>query len=220
VARERAHEELVRLVLVPGEGQLAVAVDLAGGATGRGAWVHGRRPCVERAAQRGLARSARGRVSADATTLGAAIATAAERRLTGLLGAAVGSGQAAVGSTAVERALQHGQIALLLVAQDAAAAASSSGVRDALAHGRAMVWGTRRSLGVLCRGEGSEVAVVGVLSESIAVAVRHALALARSFQAPPRRADEGRESAAPTSPGGVRAPSLDGAVRARRPASH
>ena len=51
---------LIRLVIGPsGE----VAVDAAGGGFGRGAHVHPRPLCIERAAQKGLSRAARGKVS-------------------------------------------------------------------------------------------------------------------------------------------------------------
>jgi predicted RNA-binding protein YlxR (DUF448 family) len=51
---------LVRLVFGPGG---EVAVDAAGGGFGRGAHVHPRPACVEKAAQRGLSRAAKGKVS-------------------------------------------------------------------------------------------------------------------------------------------------------------
>jgi predicted RNA-binding protein YlxR (DUF448 family) len=220
VPRERARDELVRLVLVPGPADFTVAVDLAGGAVGRGAWVHGRYACLEGAARRGLARAARGRVDVDVGRLGAAITAAAERRVLGLLSAARRSGQLAVGSTAVEQALGHGRVSLLLVAQDATAAAASTAVREAIGHGRAAVWGTRASLGELARGQGSVVGVIGVLSESIAAATRQAMALAHGFEAPPHRAGTGRETGGRASLGEGRSPSVEDVRRARRPASH
>src|SRR5580693_9202449 len=58
VARE-APGDLVRLVLGP-DGE--VAVDARAGGFGRGAYVHARRPCLERAVKGGLARSAKGKV--------------------------------------------------------------------------------------------------------------------------------------------------------------
>ena len=220
VPRERARSELIRLVLVPGPAEVTVAVDLAGGAVGRGAWVHGRHACLDSAARRGLARAARARVDVDVERLGAAINAAAERRVVGLLGAARRSGQLAVGSTAVEQALEQGRVSLLLVAQDAAAAAGSTAVREAIVHGRAAVWGTRASLGELARGEGSVVGVIGVLSESIAAATRQAMALAHGFEAPPHRAGTGRETGDRTSLAEGRSPRVDDVRRARRRASH
>ena len=53
---DRARDEMVRLVLLPAQHGMEVAVDLAGHSSGRGAWVHGRTQCLERAAARGLAR--------------------------------------------------------------------------------------------------------------------------------------------------------------------
>ena len=68
VSLEHRERELVRLVIADGG---MVAVDSRGSAFGRGAYVHPRRTCLERAAQRGLSRAAKAHVTAvvvDATT--------------------------------------------------------------------------------------------------------------------------------------------------------
>src|SRR4051812_19301291 len=90
--------DLIRLVFGPaGE----VAVDARGGAFGRGAHVHARRPCLERAVPRGLSRAIKGKVGVVVTeggpaaltveSLAQAIQDAVDRRIEGLVAAAARS---------------------------------------------------------------------------------------------------------------------------------
>jgi len=211
---------MVRLVLLPAQHGMEVAVDLAGHSSGRGAWVHGRTQCLERAAARGLGRSARAPISLQQATLCGAIVTAAERRVAGLLHAARRSGKLAAGTSAVERALEQGQARLLLVAGDAAAAAGTQAVQRALASGFAFVWGTKSSLGAIARGAGAEVGVMAIVSEPIAEAVRRTVALGHACAAHLyRRGADGAGAAAP-SLDVVRLPSPDQRLRRRRPVSN
>lgn len=182
VPRDAVARELVHLVFVPADvdaGEMGVVVDLIGRGqrAGRGAWVHARRPCLDKAAAKGLARAAKARVRADATALSEQIAAQADRRTVSLLAAAHRAGKLAVGSTAVSEATTP---VMLLVAADAAAAAKLPAVRVALREGRALAWGDKQRLGeALGR---NEVAVVAILDDGLAEAIHHAIGLAHSFQ--------------------------------------
>ncbi|HVK69533.1 MAG TPA: DUF448 domain-containing protein [Polyangium sp.] len=165
---------LVRLVLGPGG---EVAVDAAGGGFGRGAHVHPRPSCVEKAAQRGLARAAKGKVSLlwdeapeqpseetavsettssgklvplDAGSLSRAIVRALDRRVQGLVVAAARARKIALGADAVTGADGRGEAELIVVATDAAAGSELSAVRRAVSEGRAVAWGTKKVLATLC----------------------------------------------------------------------
>jgi ribosomal protein L7Ae-like RNA K-turn-binding protein len=72
-----------------------------------------------------------------------------DRRIEGLLAAALRSKQLARGANAVVGACQRGEAELVLVATDAAAAADLGEVRRAVAAGRAVAWGTKERLGRL-----------------------------------------------------------------------
>lgn len=166
-AEHERPDELVRLVIGPsGE----VAVDLAGKAFGRGAWVHASVPCLEKGAKRGLARSFRATVRATPEALAAAIVEAADRRVSGLLMAALRSRQAVLGADAVTEAAASGGVELVVVACDAAAAAGLQVVVRAVAEGRAVAWGTKSRLGALAGR--AEVAVLGIKTAKLADAVR------------------------------------------------
>jgi predicted RNA-binding protein YlxR (DUF448 family) len=179
---EAGGSDLVRLVL-GSDGE--VAVDAGGGGFGRGAHVHARRTCLEKASAKGLAKAAKGRVVAvvgeegseplGADALGRAIRAALDRRIRGLLVAATRSRAIAVGADAVTSACQRGEAHAVVVACDAAAEADLDEVRRAVPDGRAVAWGTKGALAALCPG-GTEVstgglAVIAILSASIAAAV-------------------------------------------------
>ncbi|RLB50621.1 MAG: hypothetical protein DRI90_23605 [Deltaproteobacteria bacterium] len=104
---------------------------------------------------------------------------AAQRRIDGLLGAAVRGNRVAVGGTAVAEADAAGRVALLLVARDAKAAVGSSAVRHAFNEGKAVAWGTKDSLGLLAQR--NELAVIAVLDGGIATALRWAIGLSETF---------------------------------------
>jgi predicted RNA-binding protein YlxR (DUF448 family) len=196
---------MLRLALVPTEADTRVVVDLTGRAPGRGSWVHARPACLRRAAERGLARAARGRVQVDLPSLLREIREAGDRRVEGLLAAARRSGQLALGTTAVERAALQGAVWLCVVASDAAAAARSAPVGRLAAEGRVTVWGTKACLGALRSSDG-DVGVLAVLSEGIAREVRSTVALVEGIveegqtRSPERTAAHELEpGAAPTS---------------------
>lgn len=161
-----AEEDLVRLVF--GEAG-EVAVDARGGAFGRGAHVHARAACLDRAARGGLARSTKGRAArVDAAGLARAIQEAMDRRIEGFFTSAIRSRQLARGADAVTESCQRGEAELVVVARDAAAAADLGEVRRAVAAGRAVAWGDKQRLGQIVTPDGAEVAVVAISSRSIA----------------------------------------------------
>ncbi|WP_437792416.1 YlxR family protein [Sorangium sp. So ce693] len=191
----RGARPLVRLILGPGG---VIAVDPGDGGFGRGAHVHPRKDCLSAAVARGLARAAKGRVHAivgaagggaegagDQATQGVeplttvslarAIREATERRLQGLIRAAVRSQSAAIGADAVVGSCVRGEAALVLVACDAAAGADLPEVRRAVAEGRAVAWGSKLGLGALAGGPRERgVAVMAISAAPIAAAVANA----------------------------------------------
>ncbi len=213
-----APSELVRLVLAPsGE----VAVDAAGGGFGRGAHVHARGACLRQAVTRGLLRATKGKASSvsvavkegkdvmtseprpiDADALAQAIEAAMARRIAGLLGTCVRTKKARIGSDAATSAWGSGEAALLVVATDATAAASLGAVRDAVASGAAVAWGTKESLAAaLHRPERAEgVGVLAITDTRIAEAVRDAVekAMGARSDAGSRRAPRGARKDAAT----------------------
>ena len=186
----------------------AVIVDAPEGRAGRGAHLHARGLCVERAVKGGLARSARGKITTvmdeegaeplSAAALARAIQRSMARRVEALLGTAARSRQLAIGADAVTSAGQRGEAALVLVACDAALTGSGATdldeVRRAVSEGRAVAWGSGALLGDLIAkisqrlratvpGNGSEagappVAVVAITSRQLAEAMRHTAQIA------------------------------------------
>lgn len=206
------HAGLVRLILGPGG---VVAVDPGDGGFGRGAHVHPRPDCLAKAAQRGLARANRGRIEGihvapegqepapaegaapaeDASpaqltpaTLARAIRQAMNRRIQGLIRAAVRSRAAAIGADAASAALERGA-PLCVVACDAAAGAAQTQVQAAIAAGRAVAWGTKVELGALAGGQREQgVAVLAITSGRLAAAVAEAVQIADACAAAERGA--------------------------------
>lgn len=166
-------EALVRLVLGD-DGR--IVPDLAGGAFGRGAWVHGRPDCIDKGVRGGLSRSFRQPVTTSVAELSSLICAAADRRVAGLILAARRSGKLAIGSVAVEQALDSDNVSLVVVARDARAAAETDRVRAAIAAGRAAAWGTKATLGAVLGRD--ETGVVAVLDNGLGRAVSSAIALA------------------------------------------
>jgi ribosomal protein L7Ae-like RNA K-turn-binding protein len=132
--------------------------------------VHPTQRCFEDAVRRGFARSARAEVVATVDHLAAALGDAAGQRAHALVGVAVRARKAAVGTTAVEEADSR----LTLVAVDAAAQREVDVVKE-LAGGKALAFGTKRSLGEACGRD--VVGVVAITDASLATAVRDAVAL-------------------------------------------
>lgn len=189
--REAAADECVRIVLGAGG---VVVPDLAGGASGRGAWLHADPICLSRAVPAGLAKSFRSKVVTGPDQLWALVRGAAERRAAALLSAAWRAGKLEVGATAVGAAVRDGRAELLVVATDARAAASSAAVASFVDRGRGVAWGTKESLG---RALGRvDVAIVAVVDEGLSRALLRSVNIARM---PPPRSLRGREG--PTSSG-------------------
>jgi predicted RNA-binding protein YlxR (DUF448 family) len=135
---------LVRLVVGP-DGQ--VVPDLAGGAFGRGAWVHARTSCLEGAVRGGLSRGMKQQIKATLPELLAAVRDAASRRAVSLLQAAQRAKLAGLGTTAVEEAERDGRVELLVLACDARATAELSAVKRLGARGRVRPFQTKAGLG-------------------------------------------------------------------------
>jgi predicted RNA-binding protein YlxR (DUF448 family) len=187
VERAAVRRELVRLVLVPssgseGEGAFDVVADISGSATGRGAWVHVRRSCLEAAAKKGLSRAARGFVKTDADAVAEQIRVAATRRAQSLLLSARRAGRLAIGGTEVSEARAAGKSRLVVVARDAAAAAKLSVVIGALSAGEALAWGTKDEL-TTAIASSKPVAVIAICDDGLAGAFQHAVSVAETFAA-------------------------------------
>ena len=163
-------KHLIRLVIAPsGE----VAVDLAGGNFGRGAHVHPSARCVANA-PRALSKGFQSERQRD---VGGArrrpswprpiVASPASwhRRLA--------PQDLEIGAAMSGVAFENGKAHLLVVARDAAAAASVGRIMHAIKNGGAVAWGTKLSLGALV-GK-LEVAVLGVTSQPLAAALRLAV---------------------------------------------
>lgn len=136
-------EGMVRLVLGP-EGE--VVFDLAGGAFGRGAWVHPRPECLAQAPA-GLSRALRSPVRSTALELHRELVAAAARRIRGLVISARRAHKLEAGSTAVELAVADGRAALVLVARDARAAADHAWLVPLVARGAALAYGSKDEFG-------------------------------------------------------------------------
>src|SRR5690606_16722872 len=109
----------LRLVHVP-EHTPVLVPDLSGRLPGRGVWVHPELACLRRAARGGFQRSLRGPVQADAVQLAELARVQLERRIQGLLLAAMRRREVVLGTDAVHLSLLAGAPRLLLVAKDAA----------------------------------------------------------------------------------------------------
>lgn len=156
-------QDLLRLVVGP-DGQ--VVPDLAGGAFGRGAWVHARPACVEGAVRGGLSRGLKMKVTADAAQVTGSLRGAAVRRTYSLLQAAERARLAVVGTAALEDAERDGRVELLVLASDAKASAELSAVRRLGERGRVRFFKTKAELGSVFGRD--ELALVGLVSPDLA----------------------------------------------------
>lgn len=156
-------QDLVRLVVGP-EGE--VVADLAGGAFGRGAWVHPRPACVEGAVRGGLSRGLKTKIVAEPQQVMNTLRDAAVRRTYSLLQAAERARRAAVGTAALEDAERDNRVELLVVARDAKASADLSSVRRLGERGRVRFFKTKAELGGVFGRD--ELALVGLLSPDLA----------------------------------------------------
>ena len=133
-------------------------------------------PLVLRSLNGGSRRASAGRFKRHLETWWQAIAAATDKRIQGLLSSAARSKWLYIGAEMAGGAFENGQAHLLVVARDAAAAASVGRVMHAIAQGGAVAWGTKEELGSLV-GK-SEVGVLGISSQPIAAAVRSAVMMA------------------------------------------
>jgi predicted RNA-binding protein YlxR (DUF448 family) len=198
-------DDLLRLVVADDE----VAFDLAGGGFGRGAHVHARPACLEKA-PRGIARAFRRDPKLGAKELAERLAHACDGRMAGLLASARRLRAVAVGADAALEVLRMADAGetreadiLGIVATDAGVIAASSEVQRAAAAGRLIGWRTKDDLGALL-GEHA-VAICAVRHGGIAAALKRTRAAAdaaaatttmRSREAPLREArseDRGAE---------------------------
>jgi uncharacterized protein len=183
--KHAAADELVRIVLDPSSGE--VAVDLAASGFGRGAHLHPTLDCVAKAIKGGLARVFKTKVVADAKAIGDDIVVAADRRIEGLLTGARRAGQVAVGSDLVVEALKEGRAELVVVARDAAAATRLPEIERAIASGKALALANKESLATLMArpggpGSGAEVAVLAVLHPGVAGAIAQTYRMSGPFR--------------------------------------
>jgi predicted RNA-binding protein YlxR (DUF448 family) len=152
----------VRLVVGP-DGQ--VVPDMAGGAFGRGAWVHPRPACLADAVRGGLSRGLKTKVTASLPDVLALLREAASRRAVSLLQAAQRAHLAALGTTALEDASRDDRVELLVLASDARASADLSVVRRLAERGRVRLFKTKAELGTAFGRD--ELALIGILSPDL-----------------------------------------------------
>ncbi len=166
----------VVLGLADPSGRHELAVDLAGGSFGRGAHVHANAACLAKACAGGFSHAFRSKISSDEAAVRASVALASKRRIEGLLLGARRAGLLTFGEDA-RRAVSEGA-RLIVVARDAGASALGGPLRDAVAEGRVVAWGTKVELGLIFSRE--VVAIVAVRHESVAREIRRAARLAES----------------------------------------
>jgi uncharacterized protein len=165
--------ELVRLVLGP-DG--TVVADPRGGALGRGAWVHPTADCLSRAVPRGVAHTLKANVKTTAEELGTQLRAAGLRRALALVGAAFRARKAAAGSTAAAEALERGLGRLVVIAEDARAAAELPAVVAAVGRGESLVIGTKAEVGAALGR--ADTGVVVILDDRLGESIRQAAAIA------------------------------------------
>jgi predicted RNA-binding protein YlxR (DUF448 family) len=185
-----AASAMVRLVVAEDE----VAFDLAGGAFGRGAHLHPRPECIEKA-PRGLARTFKRDPKVDARELAARLSAACDRRMSGLMMAARRTNALAVGADASLEAIRRGA-PLAVVAVDAGKIAQTLEVQGAVAEGRAIAWKAKNELGALLgeeavaicavrhAGIANELKVLRAAADAAAVATREGAECSRRPEAP------------------------------------
>jgi len=151
-----------------------VAVDFAGTSFGRGAHVHARPACLERACRGGFARAFKRPVAATPRSLAEQIMRAAEARIRGLLLGARRAKLVAFGEEA--REVVGAGAPLAIVAVDAGASGTKGALLGAVHDGRVIAWGTKAELGALFGRE--EVAVVAITHPGVAAQIHCARAAA------------------------------------------
>jgi predicted RNA-binding protein YlxR (DUF448 family) len=165
---------LVRLVLGP-DG--TVVADPRGGSVGRGAWVHPTAECLQRAVPRGVAHTLRTSVKTTAEELATQLRAAGKRRALALLSAAARAKKTAAGATAAGEALERGLGHLVVIAEDARAAAELGPVVSASERGETLTLGTKAELGTALGR--ADTGVVVILDDRLGESLREATALSK-----------------------------------------
>lgn len=158
-----------------------VVPDLADKSFGRGAWIHPRPECLKKL-QSALARSFRAPVKTSTAEALDLLHLGALHRVTQLLGAARRQNAVVFGTDATAEAWYRERAQLVLVAQDARAAANAGFVRDAVAANAARVWGTKDELGRLFGRP--EIGVLGIVDRGLASRLFGAIAMALLVRQP------------------------------------
>jgi ribosomal protein L7Ae-like RNA K-turn-binding protein len=163
---------MIRLVLGDDGG---LAVDLAGRAFGRGAWVHPRPECIEKAARGGIERSFKQRVGTEVPELFRRVRSAADRRVEALIASAKRAGSVAAGADVARAAVEEGRALSLVLTQDAKATSKEAFVLHLASAGKVVIWGTKEILG---RATGRpDTAVVAILDRGLSDAIVRSAAL-------------------------------------------
>ena len=168
-----SRENLLRLVVTPDH---SIAFDLAGGAFGRGAWVHPRPACLVRSVK-GLSRALRTPIAASVNDVHQRLVTAALRRAEALARAAKRAGHVVAGAEAAANVWASGRVQLAIVAVDARASASLPWVLAAQAAGRVIPGPPKSILGHWWGQE--QVAVAAITDSGLAKAIARAIAMAQ-----------------------------------------
>jgi predicted RNA-binding protein YlxR (DUF448 family) len=173
----QAPEGAFRVVLGLAEaGGNGVAVDLAGRSFGRGAHLHAEASCLAKACSGGFSKAFRRNVVVDKARLERDLSAAADRRIEGLL---LGARRASLLAFGEEARGLAGSAPLVVVARDAGPSVLRGPVRQAIASGRVLAWGTEETLGSLFSRE--LVAIVVVRHASVAREVRRARGVTESL---------------------------------------
>ena len=181
----------VRVVLGPtdGAGKADIAVDFAGSSFGRGAYVHVRPTCIERACRAGFARTFKRPVATSPQELSQQIVQAAEQRIRGLLLGARRAKLLAFGAEARD-SVGRGEADLAIVATDAGGSGTKGALLGAVHDGKAMAYATKAELGALFGREA--VAVVAVIDSGLAHQIHCARAAADAVSALAKNHENGR----------------------------
>ncbi|MGZ3422267.1 MAG: DUF448 domain-containing protein [Polyangiales bacterium] len=172
-------EALVRLVLaeIPNQPS-SVVCDAKGGSFGRGAHVHASTDCLANACKKGLPRTFKREIKITPLELAQSISAAYGRRLAGLIAGGVRAGLIVIGNDAVIDALRAGKSKLVILAADAAAAASRDEVRQAVGEGKSIVFGDRMKLAEAVGRVGAQaregVAIVAITDLALAGEIKKA----------------------------------------------
>lgn len=166
-------ENLLRLVVAPDQ---TIVFDLAGGAFGRGAWVHPRPECLAKSVK-GLARAFRSPVASSIDDVHKCLVMTAWRRAEALARAAKRAGHLVAGAEAGASVWAARKVALAIVAEDARASATLPWVIAAQEAGRVIAGPPKSVLGHWWGQE--QVAVAAITDLGLATAIARAIAMAQ-----------------------------------------